>query len=80
MEIDVLLNSDQFLSIVEDPELYFIPPDMAVLYEQSLSIPASSITQHIESWPKSIAKWNQALKALKAMSSMVCLCYVQADG
>ena len=73
MSVDVLLEFDQFKNVVEDPEMYAIPDDMAILYE-TLSIPEASLVTpitHVNLWPKSIATWDKTISQLKAMSTMV---------
>ena len=72
--IDVLLTFEQFQAVVMDPEMYLLPEDMAVLFEERLSFPLSSITVpvvKVNSWAQSIAKWNHFTHTLRAMSAAV---------
>ena len=42
--VNVLLTFHQFQTTVSTPNMYHLLQDMAVLYEEKLSIPVSSIT------------------------------------
>ena len=80
MSVDVLLEFDQFKNVVENPQMYGIPGDMAVLYE-TLNIPETSLTTpttHVDFWPKSIAAFDKTALQLKAMSAMVYALYTMA--
>ena len=51
MSVDVLLEFDQFKSVIEDPHMYETPDDIAALYETPI-IPASLVTPitHVNFW------------------------------
>ena len=56
--------------MVEDPSLYHLSNDMAVLFEEGLSVPLSSVLVPVRKavvWPKSIAIWNNSTHTLSAM-------------
>ena len=55
------MNLINFKTVVENPQMYGIPADMAVLHE-TLNIPERSLTTpttHVDSWPMSIANFDK---------------------
>ena len=65
--VDILLTFQQFQTVVEDPSLYHLSNDMAVLFEEGLSVPLSSVLGPVRkavAWPKSIAIWNNSTHTL----------------
>ena len=62
MALDVLLTFQQFKTTVEDPSMYLIDEDMAVLFEKvSLPLPAFLVPlRKLQSWPTSISVWNNS--------------------
>ena len=70
---DVLLTFQQFKTTVEDPSMYIIEEEMAVLFEK-VSLPLSAFLvplKKTQSWPPSIAVWNSLTHTLEAMNLSV---------